>query len=53
MRCLAGSGDVVGARKAYRALSEALQRELDDPGAKPASATRALFAGLIAGEQGG
>ncbi len=53
MRCLARSGDLVGARKVYKVLSEALQHELDDPGARPAPATRALLAELIAAEQGG
>lgn len=53
MRCLASSGDLVGARKVYKALSEALQRELDDPGAGPAAETRALFSELMAAEQDG
>jgi DNA-binding SARP family transcriptional activator len=53
MRCLARSGDVGGVRKAYKALSEALQRELDDPGARPAPEMRALFVELIAAEQAG
>jgi len=53
MRSLAAAGDLGGTQKAYKALSEALPRELDEPGARPTSETRALFAELIAVEQDG
>ena len=53
MRQLAAAGEVNGARKVFKALTEALQRELDDPRAGPAPETKALLAELLAGEQGG
>ena len=43
MRCLARSGDVVGARKAFRALAQALQEDLGDAGVRPSAETRALL----------
>lgn len=46
MRCFATLGDVNGARKAFKALSEALQRELDDRRAGPSAETRALLSEL-------
>ncbi len=53
MRSLADDGDLAGARKAYRALSEAVQRELDDPGAAPSPETSELLAQLLNGERDG
>jgi len=46
MRVLADSGDINGARKVYRVLSEAIQQELEDPRAGPDPETRALLAQL-------
>ena len=46
MRCLARSGDVVGARKTFKALSEALAEELGDARVRPSAETRALLAEL-------
>ncbi|RJQ07845.1 MAG: LysM peptidoglycan-binding domain-containing protein [Dehalococcoidia bacterium] len=46
MRVLADSGDINGARKAYRVLSEAIQQELEDPRAGPDPETRGLLAQL-------
>lgn len=50
MRHLAAAGDCNAARKVYRALTESLQSELDDPRAAPGAETRALYEELIAGE---
>jgi len=50
MRQLGAVGDINGARKIYKALTEALQRELDDPLAAPAAETRALLADLVGTE---
>ncbi|GMU39430.1 MAG: hypothetical protein AMXMBFR23_02960 [Chloroflexota bacterium] len=47
MRLLASVGDINGARKVYKLLGEALQRELDDTRATPAPDTRALLAELV------
>ena len=52
MRQLAAARDVTGVRKVFKALTEALRRELDDPGAVPGPETRALLADLLAGERG-
>ncbi len=49
MRQLAAAGHVQGARRVYRALTAALQAELDDPGARPSPATTALLDELTAG----
>src|SRR5690606_21074326 len=48
MRHLAASGDINGARKVFKSLAEALQRELEDPRAGPASETREVLAELVA-----
>ena len=53
MRCLARSGDLIGARKAYKTLSDALQRELEDPRAGPSAETRAVLAELLAATPSG
>ena len=50
MRQLAAAGEVNGARRAFKSLTLALQRELDDPRADPTAETRALLAELVAGE---
>ena len=47
MRLLASVGDINGARKVYKLLGEALQRELDDPRAAPAPDTRMLLSELV------
>ena len=47
MRYLAASGEGNAARKVYRALTESLQTELDDPRAAPGAETRALYAQLL------
>jgi DNA-binding SARP family transcriptional activator len=47
MRCLADANDIVGVRKAFKTLSEALVDELDDAGARPSAETRALLAELV------
>ncbi|MCY4638776.1 MAG: LysM peptidoglycan-binding domain-containing protein, partial [Chloroflexi bacterium] len=52
MRQLAAAGHVQGARRVYRALTAALQAELDDPGARPSPATTALLDELTAGAGG-
>ena len=52
MRHLAAFRDTNGIRKVFKALTEALQRELDDPRAAPAHETRELLAELLAREQG-
>ena len=46
MRCLARSGDIVGARKAFMELSQALEEELGDAGVRPSAETRALLVEL-------
>ena len=48
MRHLAAFRDTNGVRKVFKALTEALQRELDDPRAAPAHDTRELLAELLA-----
>ena len=50
MRQFAAAGEVNGARRAFKSLTLALQRELDDPRADPTAETRALLAELVAGE---
>ena len=52
MRHLAAFRDTNGVRKVFKALTEALRRELDDPRAAPAQATRELLAELLAREPG-
>ena len=52
MRHLAAFRDTNGVRKVFKALTEALQQELDDPRAKPAHDTRELLAELLAREPG-
>ena len=52
MRHLAAFRDTNGVRKVFKALTEALQRELDDPRAAPAHDTRELLAELLAREPG-
>ena len=47
MRCLARSGDVVGARKTFATLSRALEQELGDAGVRPSAETRALLTELV------
>jgi DNA-binding SARP family transcriptional activator len=47
MRCLADANDIVGVRKTFKTLAEALVSELDDPGARPAAETRALLTELV------
>lgn len=49
MRAHAGEHDPNGARKVYRALLEALRRELDDAGIEPAPETTALLDAIVAG----
>ena len=46
MRCLARSSDIVGARKAFAELSQALEEELGDAGVRPSAETRALLVEL-------
>ena len=50
MRQFAAAGEVNGARRVFKSLTLALQRELDDPRADPTAETRALLAELVAGE---
>ena len=50
MRQLAAAGEVNGARRVFKSLTLALQRELDDPRADPTAETRTLLAQLVAGE---
>lgn len=52
MRYLARAGDINGARKVYRALTEALQLTLDDPRARPAPETQSLLTELALTAQG-
>ncbi len=52
MRHLAAFRDTNGVRKVFKALTEALQQELDDPRAAPAEETRELLAELLAREPG-
>ncbi len=52
MRHLAAFRDTNGVRKVFKALTKALQRELDDPRAAPAQETRELLAELLGEEQG-
>ena len=52
MRQLAPTGDINGVRKVFKALTEALRRELDDPRAAPAQETTELLAELLAREKG-
>ena len=52
MRHLAAFRDTNGVRKVFKALTEALRRELDDPRAAPAQETRELLAELLAREPG-
>ena len=47
MKLSADMGDINGARKVYKVLSEAIQQELEDPGAGPSPETRSLLAELI------
>ena len=47
MRCLARSGDVVGARKIFTTLSRALDQGLGDAGVRPPAETRALLTELV------
>jgi len=48
MRCFAAAGNINGARKVYRVLAEALQRELG-PDTGPSEETRAVLEELTAG----
>jgi hypothetical protein len=43
MRCYGKLGDVNGARKVYKVLTESLRRELEDENAEPLPETTALF----------
>ena len=43
MRCYSRLGDVNGARKLYKVLTESLRRELEDENAEPLPETTALF----------
>ena len=52
MRHLAAFRDTNGVRKVFKALTEALRRELDDPRAAPGQETRELLAELLAREPG-
>ena len=52
MRHLAAFRDTNGVRKVFKALTEALRQELDDPRAAPAQETRELLAELLAREPG-
>ena len=52
MRHLAAFRDTNGVRKVFKALTEALRRELDDPRAAPAQETRELLAELLGEEPG-
>lgn len=47
MRCYKRLGDVNGARKVYKVLTESLRRELEDDKAQPLPETTALFHELI------
>lgn len=52
MRTYAAAGNPSGAHKAYRALIEALRRELDDDEAEPAPETTSLLAEIAEGAVG-
>ncbi len=47
IRCFTATGDVNGSRKVFKALTEALRRELDDSHAGPSAETRALLSEVV------